>query len=400
MAPSDLIEPAETEIATGDQPKVDGDSLLCPICGGSDIRRFYLDDVQKDYCYGCHDVIVAREIVALEFGGFHLDQVIDEVQAGLADMSRILDAGPMERVFSDERIFKADQVDFLGKTWECLLNVTDRRIYRIALSADGSSNTFEAASSYFLELYGKPAERQSNKDSIDNIWKFPMANLVVSQYQPYNIINIVVTSRTPFISRVEEDYSYWSFERLKTGILSFLRKKTSTFPLEEVQYSLESLGTEIEQNIPTKKEQQEEGMELSVIDQIVNHLEFLGYEVEKEDGWAGARHARKLNFCFKECNGGVLLSGLYSSNDFAKDNKGDYLNYINLLNRQATIARISADDKGSIWFEAWFPGMYEKKQFANFMDLWDFDTGELLSRSEPETTRFLKDNPGSLSPPK
>jgi hypothetical protein len=138
-----------------------------------------------------------------------------------------------------------------------------------------------------------------------------------------------------------------------------------------------------------EKEKHEVIMEASFINNIISHLEFLGYKIEKMEGWFRCHHERKKTFIFSDQYGGILLSAWYRSNDFAKENKGEFLHYINQLNRKTIVTRISLDGEGAINFDAWFPGIYDKEQFGLFMDLWDYDTAELLVKSYPETTIFL-----------
>jgi hypothetical protein len=138
-----------------------------------------------------------------------------------------------------------------------------------------------------------------------------------------------------------------------------------------------------------KEEKHEVITEGSFINNIVSHLESLGYEVEKMEGWFGCHHDRKKTFIFSNHYGGVLLSAWYQSNDLAKEHKDDFLHFINQLNRKTIVTRVSLDEKGAINFNAWFPQVYDKEQFGLFMDLWDYDTAELLLKSYIETARFL-----------
>jgi hypothetical protein len=138
-----------------------------------------------------------------------------------------------------------------------------------------------------------------------------------------------------------------------------------------------------------EKEKPEVIMEASFINNVVSHLEFLGYKIEKMERWFKCHHERKKTFIFSNYYGGILLSAWYQSNDFAKENKGDFLHYINQLNQKTIITRISLNDEEAINFDAWFPGIYDKEQFGLFMDLWDYDTTDLLVKSHQETTKYL-----------
>jgi predicted nucleic-acid-binding Zn-ribbon protein len=135
--------------------------------------------------------------VIFELGGYQLDQDIRDIKSQMQDCSQLFGSGPFERMFSDEKIIKVNQVDFLGETWECILGVTNNKIYKIVLSGIDISNIFEIANKHFLELYGKPTERQNNIDSNINIWDLATAYLVISQYQEPNVVNIIATSKTP-----------------------------------------------------------------------------------------------------------------------------------------------------------------------------------------------------------
>lgn len=148
--------------------------------------------------YQLESPVCAHGAVMFELGGYRLDQDISDVKGKMEDFSHVFGVGSLVRMFSDEKVFKANQVNFLGETWDCMLGVTNNKIYKIALSGELTSNIFNKANNHFLGLYGKPTESQSNEESKLNIWDFPSANLVVSQHHPFNVINIIATSGTPF----------------------------------------------------------------------------------------------------------------------------------------------------------------------------------------------------------
>lgn len=136
--------------------------------------------------------------VIFELGGYQLDQDIRDIKSKMEDCSHLFGSGPFERMFSDEKIIKVNQVDFLGETWVCILGVTNNKIYKIVLSGIDISNIFEIVNKHFVALYGKPTESQNNIDSNINIWDLATAYLVISQYQQPNVVNIIATSKTPF----------------------------------------------------------------------------------------------------------------------------------------------------------------------------------------------------------
>ncbi|MGD0217411.1 MAG: hypothetical protein ABSC45_07865 [Desulfobaccales bacterium] len=131
----------------------------------------------------------------LELKGFRLDQDIQTVSAWKQDMSNLLGLGQFVKMFPDEKLFKTNQVDFLGETWDCMLGVTNNKIYKIALSGK-ASNINEKAYNYFLDLYGKPSESKKNLC----IWETSTANLTLSKHWLFRVVNIIATSGTPFHS--------------------------------------------------------------------------------------------------------------------------------------------------------------------------------------------------------
>ena len=131
----------------------------------------------------------------LELKGFWLDQDIQTVSAWKQDMSNLLGFGQFAKMFPDEKIFKTNQVDFLGEAWDCMLGVTNNKIYKIALSGK-ASGVYEKAYNYFLKLYGQPTEIKKNL----YIWETSTANLTLSKHWLFRVVNIIATSGTPFHS--------------------------------------------------------------------------------------------------------------------------------------------------------------------------------------------------------
>ena len=130
-------------------------------------------------------------------------------------------------------------------------------------------------------------------------------------------------------------------------------------------------------------------MGASFIDQIVSHLELLGFQIKEKEGWFSCQHKMKKRLIFGDYAGGILLRSQYRSNNFAKENISDILIYLNKLNRETIVTRFYLNKEVSIIANAWFPGIYDERQFGSFMDLWEYDTMELLLKSEPETSKYL-----------
>lgn len=144
-----------------------------------------------------------------ELAGYWLDQDIKELKVEMEDMSHMLGVGPFERNFSDEKICKTKQVDFLGETWECILGFTNNKIYRIALSREYRNANYQKVKSYFLKSYGQPADARNNEEGMYNIWDTTLyqeklsgptsrSNLVLSYHRPFNVVNIIATGGPEF----------------------------------------------------------------------------------------------------------------------------------------------------------------------------------------------------------
>jgi hypothetical protein len=136
-----------------------------------------------------------------DLGGYRLDQNIHDVIGYKEDMSHVLGVGQFARMFPDEQIFKVNQVNLLGETWDCMLGVTNNKIYKIALS-EMASNIFDKAYRYFLDLCGQPTTSKSRL----YIWETPTANLTLSKHRPFNVVNIIATSGTPFTDNMVKNY--------------------------------------------------------------------------------------------------------------------------------------------------------------------------------------------------
>lgn len=125
-------------------------------------------------------------------------------------------------------------------------------------------------------------------------------------------------------------------------------------------------------------------MEENFLEQVSNHLEFLGYDVscDEEDKVYRAVHPFRNNFLFWKYRGGVLLTSIYRATEAAQEELEGYLSAINTLNQEASVCRFLADKENDLRFEAWYPARYDKTSFGIFMDSWQEDTDLLRKHSE------------------
>ncbi len=103
-------------------------------------------------------------------------------------------------------------------------------------------------------------------------------------------------------------------------------------------------------------------------DKIMNHLEFLGYDVSQNGQRIAARHEKYLNLLIRSYEGGILVSGFFRGTEFGKANQAKWLEILNKLNRKSTVAKYYIDKDGDLAIEAYYPGVYNKKAFGIFID--------------------------------
>lgn len=109
---------------------------------------------------------------------------------------------------------------------------------------------------------------------------------------------------------------------------------------------------------------------------IVEHLQFLGYEVkEASEGRFFADHDRHLPFWFQEGSTGVNFVAFFEL-DVARETLVDVANAVNA--EVAVATRHYVDDDGDFVIEGWWPKVYEKQLFASFMEMRHHELSKLL----------------------
>ena len=124
-----------------------------------------------------------------------------------------------------------------------------------------------------------------------------------------------------------------------------------------------------------------------ILDQMVTHLQFLGFEVERDGDIVKARHRTRVNILLRDFRGGVLLTSIFGCQDNAKRNRSGYLDFINLMNQRATVVRFYADKDSDFFMESWYPGTYDRALFGGFLDLWEEDVARLAGS---DAQKYLK----------
>ena len=123
-------------------------------------------------------------------------------------------------------------------------------------------------------------------------------------------------------------------------------------------------------------------------DQIKNHLEYRGYEVNYTE--------EKNLICNKAGYASIYITvndtcfrfwAAYNVNEIAKNNPSEFISYVNTLNQSNISATFTAEDT-RIDFTAVSLGSYDKNLFSQFLDCWEMDTATMLNENSL-TSRFL-----------
>lgn len=117
-------------------------------------------------------------------------------------------------------------------------------------------------------------------------------------------------------------------------------------------------------------------------DNVIKHLEFLGYEVTRKDEQLNARHEKHSNVSLKRYAGGILLTAYYTGNAHSRANRLDFLELVNRFNTDAVAARYYVDKDGDLTVEGYYPGPYRKDLFGLFMENYNLSMGQLSEQYE------------------
>lgn len=120
----------------------------------------------------------------------------------------------------------------------------------------------------------------------------------------------------------------------------------------------------------------------TVQDKVSNHMEFLGFDVERQDAQLYAKHPTKPNIFIRFYNEGIILSTYYVCTDEAKQMPERLLKQINALNEKTLATRFFLDSDHDINIVAFYPDDYDKLLFARFVGYWDSDFGKMTASSE------------------
>lgn len=122
--------------------------------------------------------------------------------------------------------------------------------------------------------------------------------------------------------------------------------------------------------------------------EIMEHLEFMGYEVSANTKKIKAQHNEHLNINIKKYRGGMLITAYFGGSDYAKKNLPEFYKTLNKLNKQAASARYYIDSDTDLVLEAYYPGEYNKKNFSAFINAFNLER-DFLSEMGESVTKFI-----------
>lgn len=149
--------------------------------------------------------------------------------------------------------------------------------------------------------------------------------------------------------------------------------------IEDDSKFCEHCGEKVEKvPVPSKHVDKVQASELST--KIINHLEFLGYEVgaiSTENGVDSflAKHPDKSNLFIKNIpDFGLSVVSFYTM-DTKKitKSKDKYLEILNTLNSGSLLCTYSNSPENTLVISSWLPAHYDKKEFSHFLDAYERD---------------------------
>jgi hypothetical protein len=127
----------------------------------------------------------------------------------------------------------------------------------------------------------------------------------------------------------------------------------------------------------------------TALDQICNHLEFLGYEIDRvKEEFILARHQKHANFALKIHGFGALAAAIYEVSEDGKRQRADFMERLNFYNNAARVCRAYLDKNSDLLIEAVFPNLYDRTAFGVFIELFNDDI-RLLFIGDKNLTEYL-----------
>ena len=134
---------------------------------------------------------------------------------------------------------------------------------------------------------------------------------------------------------------------------------------------------------------------MEINEQIKTHLEYLGYaKVPDTNDLIFMKPGLPTLFIEQLSVNRIVLNAKYTYNSNAANNELGFLNYVNSLNQKTQIATY-LKVPNSLGFCAMYTGLYDRTEFGQFIQAWEYDSTVLLENT-PETAFFLMEDCPSI----
>ncbi len=122
---------------------------------------------------------------------------------------------------------------------------------------------------------------------------------------------------------------------------------------------------------------------------IIKHLEFLGYKIEKKDASFSAKKANAATITFRLYKKNIIMMA-YFTLDEAHGDRAGLLEEINTLNLNASLCRYYVDSDNDLVAECMIADSYDKVLFGATMDFWAVDSYTTVYDKKAELYNYLK----------
>ena len=126
-------------------------------------------------------------------------------------------------------------------------------------------------------------------------------------------------------------------------------------------------------------------------EQIINHLEYLGYSMEisnVNNDWIMGTKSGYPFIMVKVSDDGIRVSSYYNTNQNVKSEDRQFLEYLNELNSKSGICTFYTNEDLELNFSCSYMGLYDKNRFSFFINLWEYDVTTIMD-SISSTMHFL-----------
>ena len=132
-------------------------------------------------------------------------------------------------------------------------------------------------------------------------------------------------------------------------------------------------------------------------EQIIEHLEFLGYQCKPFNQGVKVTHPSKIGFLLVPLKDGIMVqaafAGIESQSESSPVSSNGHdpsrLSIINSLNQRASVSRFFWAETGELVIRASVLGSYDKRRFSTFMQAWEKD-GQTLGQNYKNLRPYLK----------